>query len=57
MEEILENPQKASLVNDAEYAQPLCTAIQIVLVGLLARWGIRPAAVVGHSSGMFRWSN
>ncbi|TLS24973.1 hypothetical protein PpBr36_06863 [Pyricularia pennisetigena] len=35
----------------AEYSQPLCTALQIALVDLLASWGIRPAAVAGHSSG------
>jgi acyl transferase domain-containing protein len=32
-------------------AQPLCTAIQIALVNSLDRCGIRPSAVVGHSSG------
>ncbi|GIZ43160.1 hypothetical protein CKM354_000639800 [Cercospora kikuchii] len=35
----------------AEYSQPLCTAVQIALVDLLAHWGIKPSAVVGHSSG------
>ncbi|KAL2704177.1 hypothetical protein AAEP93_005248 [Penicillium crustosum] len=34
-----------------QYAQPLCTAIQIALVDLLFSWGIEPAAVLGHSSG------
>ena len=32
-------------------AQPLCTAIQIAVVNALARCGIRPSAVIGHSSG------
>ncbi|KAE8333423.1 putative polyketide synthase [Aspergillus sergii] len=41
----------ASRVNEAEFCQPLCTAIQIGLVNLLATWGIRPTYVVGHSSG------
>jgi acyl transferase domain-containing protein len=35
----------------AEFAQPLCTAIQIMTVNLLKAWGIAPHAVVGHSSG------
>ncbi|KAB8271955.1 putative polyketide synthase [Aspergillus minisclerotigenes] len=41
----------ASRINEAEFCQPLCTAIQIGLVNLLATWGIRPTYVVGHSSG------
>ncbi|RAH44629.1 KR-domain-containing protein [Aspergillus brunneoviolaceus CBS 621.78] len=35
----------------AEYSQPICTALQIALVDLLAFWGVRPSAVIGHSSG------
>ena len=35
----------------AEYSQPLCTALQIGLVVLLDCWGLKPHAVVGHSSG------
>lgn len=37
--------------NEAELAQPLCTAIQIGLVNLLRYWGIKPDSVAGHSSG------
>ncbi|KAI9934559.1 hypothetical protein MW887_000174 [Aspergillus wentii] len=40
-----------SRVAEAEFAQPLCTAIQIALVNLLRSWGTTPDAVVGHSSG------
>ena len=32
-------------------SQPLCTALQLALVDLLASWDIRPTAVTGHSSG------
>lgn len=32
-------------------SQPLCTALQIALVDLLASWGVKPASVTGHSSG------
>ena len=35
----------------AELSQPLCTALQIAIVDLLASWGVTPSAVVGHSSG------
>ena len=35
----------------AQYAQPLCTALQLGLVTVLDSWGLQPTAVVGHSSG------
>jgi acyl transferase domain-containing protein len=38
-------------INDAEIAQPVCTAVQIAIVDLFARWGILPTVTVGHSSG------
>ena len=38
-------------VHHPEYSQPICTALQIALYDLLQSWGLRPAAVVGHSSG------
>ncbi|KAL4942551.1 hypothetical protein BDV06DRAFT_235394 [Aspergillus oleicola] len=40
-----------SQINEAEIAQPVCTAVQIALVDLFAEWNIVPVAVVGHSSG------
>ena len=40
-----------SRIGEAALSQPLCTAIQIVLVDLLRAAGITFAAVVGHSSG------
>ncbi|KAJ5887882.1 type I iterative PKS [Penicillium taxi] len=40
-----------SRVAEAEFAQPLCTAVQIALVNVLQTWGITPDAVLGHSSG------
>lgn len=42
---------ETSRINDAEFSQPLCTALQIGLVNLLSAWGVHPSAVVGHSSG------
>lgn len=44
-------PENESRLNQAEFAQPLCTAIQVALVNFLARIGILPSAVIGHSSG------
>lgn len=40
-----------SRISEAELSQPLCTALQIILVELLKTAGISFAAVVGHSSG------
>ncbi|KAI8932960.1 hypothetical protein NX059_010429 [Plenodomus lindquistii] len=49
-EELLK-PARTSRVYEAEFSQPLCTAVQLALVDTLASVGIKPAAVVGHSSG------
>lgn len=38
-------------ISQPEVSQPLCTALQVAMVDLLATWGIFPSAVVGHSSG------
>lgn len=40
-----------SRVAEAELSQPLCTAVQIVLVDLVRAAGVEFGAVVGHSSG------
>ncbi|KAJ6789492.1 hypothetical protein PWT90_00293 [Aphanocladium album] len=49
-EEILAEGE-TSRVSSATISQPLCTAIQIVLVDLLRAAGVRFSTVVGHSSG------
>ncbi|KJX94294.1 polyketide synthase like protein [Zymoseptoria brevis] len=38
-------------LDDTDLSQPVCAALQIALVDLLAAWGVEPVAVVGHSSG------
>ncbi|KXX72797.1 Lovastatin diketide synthase LovF, partial [Madurella mycetomatis] len=50
-DEELMRPKESSKVYRAEFSQPLCTAVQILVVNLLRDWGIVPAAVIGHSSG------
>ncbi|KAI1170818.1 polyketide synthase [Nemania sp. FL0916] len=40
-----------SRIAEAALSQPLCTAVQVVLVDILRTAGISFAAVVGHSSG------
>ncbi|KAL3453049.1 hypothetical protein BJX65DRAFT_302946 [Aspergillus insuetus] len=44
-------PKRKSRLSDAEFSQPCTTALQIALIDLLSFCGIRPAAVIGHSSG------
>ena len=51
IEDALLEGVQTSRVNEAEFSQPLCTAIQIGLIELLAHWGIQPLVTVGHSSG------
>jgi hybrid polyketide synthase/nonribosomal peptide synthetase ACE1 len=41
----------ASRISEAALSQPLCTALQIILVDLLREAGVTFSAVVGHSSG------
>ena len=42
---------KDSQISLAKFSQPLCCVLQTALVDLLAHWGVKPAAVIGHSSG------
>lgn len=49
-EELLADSTK-SRVSEAQFSQPLCTAIQIGLVDLLRACGIKFSTIVGHSSG------
>jgi acyl transferase domain-containing protein len=48
--EFNKDEQSSNIYNPA-YSQPICAALQIALVDLLDSWGVRPSAVVGHSSG------
>ncbi|KAK8035122.1 hypothetical protein PG993_010117 [Apiospora rasikravindrae] len=38
-------------IDQPDYSQPLCTALQIALVDLLETFNITPTVVAGHSSG------
>ncbi|KAH9909898.1 putative polyketide synthase [Xylariomycetidae sp. FL2044] len=49
--EELSKDEKTSAVGAAHISQPSCTAVQLALTDLMRSWGIRPAAVAGHSSG------
>lgn len=43
--------KSTSRLSEAAVAQPLCTAVQVMLVDLLALAGIKFSVVLGHSSG------
>jgi len=47
----LQKDENVSLINESAISQPATTALQIALVELLAATGVKPAAVLGHSSG------
>ncbi|KAK2814254.1 Type I Iterative PKS, partial [Arthroderma sp. PD_2] len=51
LEEELTKVGDDSRINEAEFSQPLCTALQVALVNVLHGWDIKPSSVVGHSSG------
>ena len=44
-------PDEMSKIDNVTHSQPICTAIQIALVDILACWDIKAQGVVGHSSG------
>ena len=47
----LHRDEHTSNINEAAYSQPICTALQVALIDLLQSWGVKPTAVIGHSSG------
>ncbi|KAH6844804.1 hypothetical protein B0I37DRAFT_446777 [Chaetomium sp. MPI-CAGE-AT-0009] len=47
----LSKDSSSSRLQEAAFSQPLCTVVQLILVGLLRTAGIEFSAVVGHSSG------
>ncbi|KAI5460132.1 putative polyketide synthase [Mariannaea sp. PMI_226] len=51
IEDIFLNCETNTELANPGLSQPICTALQIALVDLLASWGVNPSAVIGHSSG------
>ncbi|KAI3394645.1 hypothetical protein diail_2455 [Diaporthe ilicicola] len=47
----LQEHAATSMIGTAAVSQPLCTAVQVVLVDLLRAAGVHLSAAVGHSSG------
>lgn len=50
MKEMLTEPA-LSRISEGELSQPLCTALQVLVVNMLRRAGVSFDSVVGHSSG------
>ena len=50
VEELLRS-KEASRLAETRFSQPICTALQLAILDLVEQWGIKPNAVVGHSSG------
>ncbi|QYS96931.1 Carrier domain-containing protein [Trichoderma simmonsii] len=51
LEKELLSEASSSRVHEAAFSQPLCTAVQLLVVHLLRNTGVRFSAAVGHSSG------
>ena len=49
--EEIARPTHTSNIYKSAFSQPLCTILQIGLVHIFRYWGLKPEAVVGHSSG------
>lgn len=49
-DELLKSSSESN-IDKAEFSQPLCTALQVLLVNLWKELGVLPDSVVGHSSG------
>ena len=45
---------ESSRMAEAAISQPICTAVQVVLVDLLHAAGVKLNAIIGHSSGSYK---
>lgn len=50
IDELIKSKDTSRLA-ETRFSQPICTALQLAILFLLKEWGVKPSAVVGHSSG------
>lgn len=50
---LLFGSQEADTINETATAQPLIFAVEYALARLLIHWGVKPAALIGHSIGEY----
>ncbi|KAI9054258.1 hypothetical protein LZ554_001426 [Drepanopeziza brunnea f. sp. 'monogermtubi'] len=51
LEDVICDKQAGKRIDEAEFSQPVCTAVQVMLVDILRSVGHKFTTVVGHSSG------
>ncbi|KAH8812401.1 putative PKS-NRPS protein [Xylogone sp. PMI_703] len=51
LESVITDKETGKRIDQAEFSQPVCTAVQVMLVDILRSVGHKFATVVGHSSG------
>ncbi|KAI3327074.1 reducing type I polyketide synthase [Xylariaceae sp. AK1471] len=51
LKSMLTDEPDPAVLRDPEFSQPIVTALQLAYLEVLSDWGIKPVAVVGHSSG------
>jgi acyl transferase domain-containing protein len=51
LEDVLGPDANEDEIHNPSRSQPICTAVQVAIIRLLADWNIKPSAVIGHSSG------
>jgi acyl transferase domain-containing protein len=47
----LTEARSPELLRQPEFSQPLCTALQLVVLDVLASWGVKQQSTTGHASG------
>src|SRR5262249_5458035 len=53
LEVMFDGSASEALLDQTAYCQPALLALEVALCDLLASWGIRPTAVLGHSLGEY----